>query len=265
MDPIELVLVAIVGLVAGAVNTVAGGGSLLTLPVLIVLGLPAHVANGTNRVGVALQSASSTWAFHKTNGLEWKLAARLVIPSSIGALVGAFVSLDLDEALFKKIIGVVMVLVLAIMLLEPKKWLAKRAKAKREASEQAVERAEGAGPTVPIWLQMVIFAGIGFYGGFLQAGVGFFLLAGLNLASDLDLVKANAVKVVLVLAYTLLAIPVFAWHGQIDWLAGGALAAGSFAGGWVGTKMTVSWGPTFVKIVLVLVVSISATRLLGLW
>src|SRR5690606_4993945 len=97
MDALDLLLVALVGAVAGAVNTIAGGGSLLTLPVLIVLGLPAHVANGTNRVGIALQSLSSTWEFHRKKALDWKIAARLVVPCSLGAVAGAFVSLDLDE------------------------------------------------------------------------------------------------------------------------------------------------------------------------
>lgn len=254
MDPLDLLLIAFVGLVAGAINTVAGGGTLITLPVMIVLGLPPHVANGTNRIGVVVQSAVASWQFHKEKALDLRLAVRLILPACIGAILGANLSLDLDEAVFKKLVAVLMILVLTVMLVRELPTFKRR----------RAERDEDARPT-PLWIQISVFAAIGFYGGFLQAGVGFFLLAGLNLVSDLDLVKANAIKVMLVFAYTALAIPVFVWHGQIDWLAGGALAAGSMLGGWLGTKMTVSWGPLFVRIILLFVVLASSTHLLGLW
>lgn len=259
MDPLDLLLIAAVGLASGAINTVAGGGSLITLPVMIVLGLPPHVANGTNRVGIALQSAAAGLQFHKEKALDLSLALRLILPACLGAVAGAACSVELDEALFEKLVAVLMILVLGVMLARDSSWYKKRRDERR-----ARDGANSASPT-PVWVQVLVFTGIGFYGGFLQAGVGFFLLAGLNLVSDLDLIKANAVKVILVLAYTLLAIPVFAWHGQIDWVAGAALAAGSMLGGWLGTKMTVSWGPAFVRVILIAAVIASSSHLLGLW
>ena len=238
-------------MLAGAVNTIAGGGSLITLPVLIFLGLPATVANGTNRVGVILQSGVATWRYREEGLLDTNLGLWLLIPTSIGSALGALVSVELDEQLFRKVIGVVLVAMLAVVLVRPKRWLEDR-----EGAEVPGHR---------WWSSPLSFFLVGLYGGFLQAGVGIFLLAAMVLVEGRNLLRANAVKVLLVAGFTVPPLVIFVASDLVWWVPGLVLALGSSVGAWLGTKMTVSWGPRFIRWVLVAVVLVSATRLLGLW
>ena len=249
MTWLELAGLAGVGLLAGSINTVAGGGSLIAIPALIFFGLPANVANATNRIGVIIQSLIASWQFHREDVLEPRAAGILIIPSSLGALGGSLLSVDIDEALFRQVIGGVMLIMLVILLIRPKRWL--------------LGTGRGARPVGVV--QILGFFAIGVYGGFLQAGVGIFLLAGLVLLAGRDLVRANAIKSLLVAAFTVPALVVFLANDLLAWQPGLALATGSALGGWLGTKMTVSWGPAFVRWVLLVVVAVSSTRLLGLW
>ncbi len=253
-----LLILALVGVFAGAINTIAGGGSLITLPVMILLGLPAGVANGTNRVGVILQSAVATWQFKREGALNARMGLWLLLPTCLGALAGAMVSVELDEALFKRLIGVVMLIMLVVVIVRPKRWL----EGKKD-DEDAPKTPKPTGK--PTWWQALTFLAVGFYGGFLQAGVGIFLLAALVLATGEDLVRSNAIKAMLVCAFTVLPLAIFLYNDMVQWVPGLALAAGSMLGAWLGTRLTVSWGPRFVRVVLILVVSISSTKLLGLW
>ncbi|MBH25759.1 MAG: hypothetical protein CMH57_15235 [Myxococcales bacterium] len=258
----ELLLIAVVGVVSGAINTIAGGGSLITLPMLIFVGLPPGVANGTNRVGAVLQSASATVQFHREGMLNMAHVRRLVLPTSVGALLGTWLSIGIDDDQFRTIIGVAMVIILPFVLLKPHK--------SREGDEDRDDDAapkppKEEAPPLPSWAQAIIFFFIGVYGGFLQAGVGVFLLTGLVRACGFDLVRSNGVKVALVVVFASLATAIFAWQGMIAWAPAGALAAGSVLGGWAGTKMAVSWGPRFIRWVLIVTVLASASKLIGLW
>jgi uncharacterized membrane protein YfcA len=247
VTPLELAALAGAGLLAGTVNTLAGGGSLIGLPALILLGdLPAAVANGTNRVGVILQSAVSAWQFQRAGVMDARDAARLLPVTCLGSAAGAWLSTDLDDALFRKVIGVVMILMLAVVLARPRRWL--------------ISAPEAAWPP---WAAQLLFLGVGFYGGFLQAGVGVFLLASLVLARGQDLVRANAAKALLVAGFTVPPMAIFLAEDLIAWAPGLALAAGSAAGGWLGSRMAVSWGPAFVRWVLVGVVTLSSLKLFG--
>ncbi len=250
MDALDLLLVGLTGVLAGTVNTIAGGGSLITLPVLIFLGLPAPVANGTNRVGVILQSGVATWRYHQDGVVDWRAGLRLLVASSAGAALGAMISVELDEALFQQLIGGIMLLMLGVVLLKPKRWLKGR---------------EGQPPAHAWWSSPLAFFALGAYGGFLQAGVGVFLLAGLVLIEGRDLLRANAIKVLLVAGFTVVPLGIFLWHDLVAWVPGLVLAVGSALGAWVGARLTMSWGPAFIRWVLVAVVLISSTRLLGLW
>ncbi|MBW1880041.1 MAG: sulfite exporter TauE/SafE family protein [Deltaproteobacteria bacterium] len=250
MNWLELLALAAVGLFAGVVNTIAGGGSLITLPALIFLGLPPTVANGTNRVGVILQSAVATEHYRRDDLIEWGLGLRLLIPTSLGAVLGAWLSVDIDEDLFRRVIGVVMLLMLVAILVRPKRWLEGQKK-------QPPGHLRYTGP--------IAFFFIGAYGGFLQAGVGIFLLAGLVLVHGRDLLRANAVKVLLVAGFTVPPLLIFLWHDLVQWVPALVLAVGSAVGGWVGARMTVTWGADFIRWALVAVVAVSASKLLGLW
>ena len=253
MTWLQLVALAGIGVFAGAVNTVAGGGSLITIPALIFFGLPASMANATNRIGVILQSAIATWQFDRAGRLDRQGSLAIAIPVCLGALAGSFLSIDIDEQLFKRIIGVAMLIMLVILLVKPGRWLGRP-----DAAIRRDTRAFRLG-------QILGFFAIGVYGGFLQAGVGIFLLGALVLLAGRDLVTANAVKSLLVALFTVPAVIVFQVNGLVAWQPGLALAVGSGLGGWLGSKLTVSWGPAFVRWVLVVVVAISSARLLGLW
>jgi hypothetical protein len=241
-------LLLVAGFVSGFVNTLAGSGSAVTLPVLIFLGLPAHIANGTNRVAIVLQNVSGVWTFRQRGALDLRGAMWLSVPAVLGSALGAQVSLRLDEATMRQVIGVVMLMMCVIILLRPSRWL-----------HGAVESMA----THPNWKHMLLFFLIGMYGGFIQVGVGIFLLAGLVLGIGYDVVRANAVKVAVVLAFTLVALAVFVLNGRVQWREGLILAVGSMAGAWVGARFAVEKGALWVRRLLIAIVLFSAAHLLG--
>lgn len=238
------------GLAAGFINTNAGGGSMLTLPLLMFLGLPANVANGTNRVAILLQNIIGVHTFRQQKVLDYSSDYRLAIPAITGALAGALFAVEIEVKLLEEIIAALMVVMLFIVVLKPEAWVK--------------ERAGAVNPKPTSW-QYVIFFFIGIYGGFIQMGVGFFLLSGLVLGCGYNLVKANAVKVFIVLIYTIFTLGIFMFHGQINWLAGLILAAGNMAGAWLGVHLSVKGGAKYVRYVLILALVIVILNLFGVF
>ena len=226
-----------IGLVTGFINTLAGGGSALSLPMLMFLGLPANVANGTNRIAILLQSIVGVNTFHRKNVLDYKTDYKLTIPAVIGSLIGARFAVEINEAALEKVIGALMIVMLLMVIFKPEVWVKDHA-GKVEAK-----------PTI---LQYIIFFFIGFYGGFIQMGVGFFLLAGLVLGGGYNLVRANAVKIFIVLIFTIFSIGIFIVHKQVDLMAGFILAIGSMAGAWLGAHFSIKGGAKLVRYVLIL-------------
>ncbi len=249
LPPTQLLVVVLVGVFAGTVNTIAGGGSLITLPALIFLGVPPTVANGTNRVGVMVQSFTASVSYYREGVLDVRRAGRMLAPIAVGTFIGAWASAQLSDDLFRKVIGVAMLCVLGLMLAKPKRWLSDR-----PASVQG-----------PLWARALALLGVGFYGGFLCAGVGVVTLLTLVLLEGLDLVRGNAIKVTLVGCCTLMSLVVFVSSGLVAWDVALSLSAGSSLGGWLGSRLTMSWGPPLIRWVLIGVVLISSGRLLGVW
>lgn len=235
------------GFVAGFINTLAGSGSLVTLPLLIFLGLPANIANGTNRIAILLQNAVALKSFHSQKLLNLKHSIRLAIPAVVGAMLGAQIAVNLDEIIMRRTIGALMLVMLIVTLARPQRWL-----------EQAKTVT-----TKPGWWQLVMFFGIGIYGGFIQAGVGIFLLAALVLGVGYDIVRANGAKFVIVFCFTLLALAVFVFNDQVNWKVGLILALGNMSGAWVAARMAVKRGAVFVRWLLIVVLVLSAGYLLG--
>lgn len=248
MDSNTLLLAAVpvLGFAAGFINTLAGNGSMITLPLLILLGLPANVANGTNRVGVVVQNIVAVGTFRRRGALDLRGSWRFVAPSVLGAVVGAALAVDLDEALLRRTIGVLMLLMLGIMLMRPGRWLA----------------AHSDGHTGKLWVQVPVFFAIGIYGGFLQAGVGIFLIAALVLGAGHDLVRANALKNLIVLVFTVAALGVFVVNDQVDWGLGALLALGQAAGAWVAARTALARGATFVHWTVIGVLVVSSLALI---
>ncbi len=240
------VLIIGAGIIAGFINTLAGSGSLLTLPLLMFIGLPPVVANGTNRISIMLQSLVGSLGFKKQGALDMKTGLRLGIPSILGSIVGALIALVIDGKMMERAVGVLLILMFFIILFKPEVWLKERTGTLPAGSP----------------VNFVVFFLIGVYGGFIQAGVGFFLLGGLVLGAGLDLVKANAIKNLLVFLYTPFALAVFMIGQQVDYKAGLILSLGSMTGAWLGSKSAVSWGPVFIRYVLLVAVLISAVQLI---
>lgn len=241
----DVLLLAAGGLVAGVVNTLAGAGSLLTVPLLVLVGLPGNVANGTNRLGVLLQNAVGAWRFRAEGFSGFRSALPVLVPIGLGSLIGATVISRVADKTFETLFGVVMVLLLIPILLRP----SRPAAARRPWSRR---------------LSFVVFLAIGLYGGAFQAGVGIMLLFALSYAGR-DLVRANSIKVVINAVLTLVALPVFFVQGQIAWMAGFFLAVGYAAGAAVGVRVAVTGGERVIRPVLAAAVIALAGRMLRLY
>ncbi|MFB3852569.1 MAG: sulfite exporter TauE/SafE family protein [Vicinamibacterales bacterium] len=238
------VLLVAVGFVAGVLNVIAGGGSFLTLPMLIFAGLPPTVANATNRVGVLAQNIGGVLGFHRYKVLNWRWGLRVSVPSLLGASVGVWGALRVGDTAFQRILAVLMLAVTLWTLLRPQ----------NAAVSARVPHAPA--------LAMFGFFLAGIYGGFVQAGVGFFILAITSLAG-LDLVRGNAIKVLVVLLLTILSLVVFAWEGKVEWSSGLVLGAGNLTGGLTGVRLTVLKGHRWVNAVVTTAVVVFAIKLLA--
>jgi len=242
----QLPLLFVVGIVAGIINTLAGGGSLLTLPLLIFMGLPGAVANGTNRIAIFCQNIFAIRGFSKRGVMPLQLALLCTPPALLGSWLGANLAISLDDQVFKRILALIMVGVLIFTAIDPMKRF-------RQEDIQ-----------FGLWRKILIiitFFGVGVYGGFVQAGVGFLIITAL-LIHGLDLVRINAIKVFVIFAYTFVALGVFIYHGQVDYSLGFALAAGNSIGGMIGPKLAVEKGHDWIKRVVSITVLVFALKLL---
>lgn len=238
------------GIAAGFINTTAGGGSMLTIPLLMFIGLPANVANGTNRIAILLQNVIGVQTFRKKKVLDLKTDYKLAVPAVLGSIFGALIAVEMNVDLLKKIIAGLMVVMLLIVVLKPDVWVKERA---------------GLSLAKPTLLQYIIFFLIGVYGGFIQMGVGFLLLAGLVLGAGQNLVRANAIKVLIVLIYTIFSLGIFIYNKQVDMVAGLILAAGNMFGAWLGAHFTVKGGARYVRYVLIGAMVIVILNLFGVF
>ncbi len=239
-------IVIAVGIVAGVINTLAAGGSLLTLPVLMALGLPPNMANGTNRIAIFLQNVVGVSRFHQKKVMDFPSGFKVGIPAAAGAIAGAFIAVNLNDEVMKLAIAGVMILVFFMILLKPNRWI--------NSHEDH--------PPIPYWVQAIVFFFFGVYGGFIQAGVGFFLLTSLVLGSGFDLVKANALKLLIILLYTPLALLIFFLHGDVNIWIGLVLAVGNMTGAWIGTNIAVKWGAVFIRYFVLVAILIASIKLI---
>lgn len=224
-DILLLPALALVGFAAGWINTIAGGGSNLTLPMLMALGLPPDVANGTNRVAVALQCLVGVRGFNRYGQLDRPAIVSVLIPTVSGGGIGALTAALLpDIALKPLLLGTILTLSL-IILLRPGFMAPEPGTPARSVRDHRGSW----------WLLF----GAGIYGGFVQAGVGFILLAALSGGLRYNLVRANALKVTCTLVFTLVSLAIFFWFGQVRWIPGLVLASGTMAGAWLSVRFAV--------------------------
>ncbi len=243
----ELVL-ALVGIVAGFVNVMAGGGSLLVMPVMVLMGLPGPTANGTTRVAILAQNIAATAGFRRKGYRDIRLGLTLAACAVPGAAVGALLGTRLEGVLFNRVLAGVMIAVIILM-----------ATGSKHAPAIETRRPLTRGRLVLGHGLMVV---AGFYGGFIQAGVGFIMMAILHRVMGLDLVRVNMHKVFIVGVYTVVALAVFAARGNVLWRTGLVLAAGMALGGWIGSHVAVGKGEKFIRIVLNVALVAMAAKLL---
>ena len=245
VDLVWYVLLIAAGFVAGVVNTIAGGGSFLTLPALMLFGLEPKIANGTNRVAVLFSSASAVATFHQHGHLDRRLATKLTLPTMCGVPIGALLAIYLPPDTFEAFFGVVFLLMAVLLILNPRRMV-------------ETNRALAHGHRM-VW---PIFVGIGIYVGFIQAGLGILLLLAMSWLRQGDLVAANGVKNLVGFFVTLLATLVFVIYGKVEWLPGLTMAAGNLAGGYVGAKLAIKKGNRMIFGFLVVVMVATGMKLL---
>jgi uncharacterized protein len=240
MDILESLFIIIIGFIAGFLNTVAGGGSLITIPILIFLGLPGSVANATNRVAILAQNFFAVTGFNsKGVKLPFPYSLYLGLASLIGGFIGARLAVDIQDSLFNRILAIIMVLVVISIVVEPKKR--KLHKEERLSARHQL-------------LGIASFLLLGVYGGFIQAGIGFLVILTLTNINHFSLVKTNYVKVFAAIVYTGVSVIVFAIEDKIVWITGLTLAIGQGFGGWYASRWSVDKGEIWIKRVMVVTV-----------
>ncbi|MCX6276482.1 MAG: sulfite exporter TauE/SafE family protein [Bacteroidetes bacterium] len=244
-----IIVIIIAGILVGFINTLSGGGSVISLSLLVILGLPANIANGTNRISIFFQTLSSVGSFTRQKMFTNMRPVYLSIPATIGAIMGAYLAVDVNERVIEAAMGVSMVIMVFFLFYKPDKWL----------KENPVLMAK------PIrWHQLVIFFFVGFYGGFIQVGVGYFLLMALMLGVGYDIVKANAVKNLIVFFYAIFALLVFMVDGKVNYMYGLILSAGSMIGAWIASYLAVKKGAGFIRAIILLSVVLTILQITGI-
>ncbi|MCW8850352.1 MAG: sulfite exporter TauE/SafE family protein [Melioribacteraceae bacterium] len=241
---LEILLLFGVGIITSFINVMAGGGSTITLPVLIFLGLDSSVANGTNRIGLLSQNLFGILSFRKENVSQLRLSLKLSMFTLPGAIIGAFYATKIDDALFQKILGVVMIGIVFTMLIPNSKNFIK----------------EKISTKLPWAIYPAMFA-LGFYGGFIQVGIGFLLMLSLHHILHLSLLYVNLHKVFIVMIYTIPALIVFIITDNVNWLFGLSLASGTAVGAWWSAKLAVKKGEKVIKGVLIVAILIMSYKL----
>lgn len=249
LDATHALLLVGGGLVAGVVNTIAGGGSFLTVPLLVLAGLPGTLANGTNRIGVLVQYFAAAWRFRAEGFFEPRAVARVLVPVALGSALGALWASRLADAAFQRAFGVLML----VLLLPTLRQLSGPGNGLRPPGRRL-------GPA----LSSLLFFAVGLYAGAFQAGLGLPLLFVL-LHAGWDAVRANAIKAGVSVVATLAAVPIFAARGLVAWLPALLLAAGFWLGGSLGARLAVRGGERIVRPVLALAVVVLAGHMLGLY
>ncbi|WP_321373256.1 sulfite exporter TauE/SafE family protein [uncultured Draconibacterium sp.] len=242
---IQLAILSAAGVLAGFINVVAGGGSLITLPLMIFLGLPPVVANGTNRIGIIAQNIVAVTNFSRKGVSVYPYSLYAGGIAVLGSIIGSMLALEMDDQLFNRILSIVMVVTGTAILLNNKKT----------TSSSAVPLVKN--QTVSLFL----FFFIGIYGGFIHVGIGFLMILILSRINMLTLKYANSIKVFVALLFSISSIIVFILNGAINWKVGFALAIGTSVGGYLGSHFTMKKSEKWIKLILILAIAVMAVKL----
>lgn len=247
MEPIvkflPLILVTLAGAIAGFINVLAGGGSLLSLPMLNFIGLDLGIANATNRVAILCQNLSAMGLYQKRGEIRWREVWSYALPAVVGAIIGTLTAIYIPPKAFRIIAAVSISLMGLLLVAKPKMW----------------DDPDGF-PLPPAARAAALF-GTGLYGGFLQAGVGFFLIWAIVGGCKKDIKEANVLKIVVVAIYTMASLLLFASFGMVNWTAAIALAIGNVVGGNLGARFNLKGDKKWLRWILTITVVISAGKI----
>ena len=241
----DVIILLICGVIAGFINTVAGGGSLLTLPILIFMGLPSNIANGTNRIAIFMQNIFSISGYKSRGVSDFKYSSWLSVSSLIGSIIGAKIAINIDEDMFNKILSVVIIIVVLTIIYNKKTF---NINSENISIEKKI-------------ISVIMFFFIGIYGGFIHAGVGFLILSILSNYNGIQLSKANSIKVFVVFVYTFFALIVFIMENKINWILGINLGIGNSIGGWIASRWSYNKPDKIIKIFIIISSAIMAIKL----
>jgi uncharacterized membrane protein YfcA len=247
-SPEIILLLVLSGVLIGIINTLAGSGTAISYAIFMLLGLSPAYSNGSIRLGVVTQTLAAGINFHKKKMLNLKYAVYIAIPITLGSIVGAEIAVNINQELFKKVIGFAMIIMIYFLLHKPEKWIKER----DEVNKNSIK-----------WWHYLVYFLIGLYGGFIHIGVGIFLLAALVLMSGYDLVHANGLKVFIVFVYTPFALAIFMINGQIDYAVGLLSAVGNTIGGIWASNYAVKYGAKPLRWILIIVLILFTMYLFG--
>lgn len=243
---LHYILLLVGGGIAGFVNIIAGGGSLLTLPILIGLGLPAAVANGTNRISVLLQDMSALIKFFRQHRLFLKIGLKLAIPTVIGAIGGTFLAVGLSTFAINLTILILLVLMIIYVVWQPQKWDAPQNEMKQRVDP----------------LTFFIFILIGIYAGFIQAAATLIWFMALIWRMKVDMVTADALKIFLNFCMTPIVLVIFIYHHQVAFVDGLILGIGSFIGGWIGARAVSRLTTGVIRILMLIILGAASVYMI---
>lgn len=236
------------GALGGFINTVAGGGSLITVPLLILFGMPADHANGTNRIGVLQQSIIGIRGFNRYDKLDKSAIPSMLAPTVLGAVLGALAASWLDPDALKPILLGTMIAIAVLMVAFPNVIAPPEGTPTRRLTER------------PLGVLLLFAAGL--YGGFVQAGVGFLLIAALAVGLRYDLVRTNALKLVCTALFSVASLVVFIATDHVEWVPGLILAAGMTAGALLCIRFALSVSQTVIKWTIFTIVCLTSGAIL---
>jgi uncharacterized membrane protein YfcA len=245
---VSIIILICSGIIVGFINTLAGGGTVVSLSVFMFLGLPPLVANGTNRIGIIFQNTTAVAYFQKNKLIDWQKVIRFAIPIVLGSITGAIIAGFLSNELFQYIFAGVVILFGISMIFNPDRYIHERT--------DLVNRKTSV-------LQYLLYFFIGIYGGFVHVGIGYLFLAVLVLSNGYDLLKANVLKNVLVLFYIPFSLFIYAWQGNVCWSFGLIHAIGNIVGASLAARLAVRKGAPFIRYIVLALVGIVILQLLG--
>lgn len=235
---------ACAALAGGFIDAIAGGGGLLTMPALMISGVPPHVALGTNKVSAFMGTTVSLYNYARNGMVRWHLVVCGLGFSLAGSWAGAMLAMRVDAAVLAKIIVILLPFAMLMTFLPPRK--------------KAVPVAPESGLRFWIILPLVC-VGVGFYDGFFGPGTGSFLILGLHWCLKLDLITASGTAKAFNLGSNFSGALSFIWHGAVHWPLGLLMSACLMLGNWLGSKFAIRVGPQAVRRFLV----VSLMLLLG--